>query len=119
MLLDTGKKTRLQATTRKYPIYFNYAYAETDKLIITLPDGYSLENVPEAVEAKLPWAKYARAVKMNGKELVMERLLQFNGIMFDPATYPELKTFFNKINAGDESQSVLRQSPAEAQKSAN
>jgi hypothetical protein len=119
VLLDTGKKTRLQATTRKYPIYFNYAYAETDKLIITLPDGYSLENVPEAVEAKLPWAKYARAVKMNGKELVMERLLQFNGIMFDPATYPELKTFFNKINAGDESQSVLRQSPAEAQKSAN
>jgi hypothetical protein len=118
-LLDTGKKTRLEAPTRKYPIYFNYDYEETDKVTITLPDGYTLESVPEGVEAKLPWAKYARTVKMDGKELTMERLLQFNGIMFNPATYPELKTFFARINTGDESQSVLKQPPAEAQKSAN
>ena len=116
VLLNTGNKTRLLATTRKYPIYINYAYAETDKLTITLPDGYSLENVPEAVEARLSFAKYSRAVNMNGKELVMERALQFNGIMFAPNRYPELRDFFTRINTGDESQSVLRLTVSDAQK---
>jgi hypothetical protein len=107
-LFNSVKKIRFEASTRKYPVYFPYAFMESDKIAIAIPEGYSAESVPEPREAKLPYANYSRTAKMNSKGLTMERVLQFNGIIFTPNLYPELKDFFTKVNTGDESQSVLR-----------
>jgi hypothetical protein len=115
-LFEAKKKTRLTAPSRKYPIYLPYAYLESDKITITVPDGYSVESVPERQEAKLPYARYARTAKVDGKNLVLERVLLFNGIFIDTSFYAEFKDFFGKVNAGDESQSVLRLATVDAQK---
>jgi len=43
-------------------------------------------------------------------------VLLFNGIYFDVSKYSELKSFFNKVQAGDEQQAVLRAGGVSAQK---
>jgi hypothetical protein len=46
----------------------------------------------------------------------MERTLRVNGILFQPDRYDQLRDFFAKVQAADDSQTVLRQAPVQAQK---
>ena len=102
---------------RKYPVYFPYAFGEVDRVNIKLPDGYTLENTPQAQTARLGYAGYQNLAQFDGKQLVTQRILQVNGIFFKLAQYPEVKDFFGKVQAGDEQQAVLIGGSINAQKS--
>lgn len=101
---------------RKFPVYFPYAFSESDRVNIKIPDGYSLETVPQEQAARLGYAVYQNLVQFDGKQLVTQRLLQVNGIFFRLELYPEVKDFFGKVRAGDEQQAVLRGGSTNAQK---
>jgi hypothetical protein len=45
---------------------------------------------------------------MENSQLTTQRTLLFNGIFFPIKQYPEIKDFFDKVQAGDEQQTVLR-----------
>lgn len=102
---------------RKYPVYFPYAFGEVDRVNIKLPDGYTLENAPQAQTARLGYAGYQNLAQFDGKQLVTQRILQVNGIFFKLDLYPEVKDFFGKVQAGDEQQAVLIGGSINAQKS--
>lgn len=102
---------------RKFPVYFPYAFAEVDRVNIRIPDGYTLENVPQAQTARLGYAGYQNVAQFDGKQLVTQRILQVNGIFFKLELYPEVKDFFSKVQAGDEQQAVLTGGSVNAQKS--
>jgi hypothetical protein len=92
---------------RKFPVYFPYAFGEVDKINITVPSGYTLENVPQQQTARLAYAAYQNVAQFDGKQVVTQRILQINGIFFRVEQYPEVKAFFSKVQAGDEQQAVL------------
>jgi hypothetical protein len=101
---------------RKFPVYFPYAFGEVDRVNIKIPDGYTLENVPQQQSARLGYAAYQNLAQFDGKQLVTQRLLQVNGIFFKLELYPEVKDFFTKVQAGDEQQAVLTGGSVNAQK---
>ena len=102
---------------RKFPVYFPYAFGEIDRVNIKLPDGYTLENVPQAQTVRLSYAGYQNLAQFDGKQLVTQRVLQVNGIFFKVELYPEVKDFFGKVQVGDEQQAVLTGGNINAQKS--
>jgi len=101
---------------RKFPVYFPYAFGEVDRVNIKLPEGYTLENVPQSQTARLGYAGYQNLTQFDGKQLVTQRILQVNGIFFKLEVYPEVKDFFGKVQAGDEQQAVLIGGSTSAQK---
>jgi hypothetical protein len=101
---------------RKYPVYFPYAFSESDRVNIKLPEGYTLENTPQAQTARLSYAGYQNLAQFDGKQLVTQRVLQVNGIFFRLEQYPEVKAFFGKVQVGDEQQAVLIGGSEHAQK---
>jgi hypothetical protein len=101
---------------RKFPVYFPYAFGEVDRVNIKLPDGYALENTPPEQAERLGYAGYQNLTQFDGKQLVTQRVLQVNGIFFRLEQYPEVKTFFGKVQAGDEQQAVLTGGSVHAQK---
>ena len=101
---------------RKFPVYFPYAFGEVDRVNISIPGGYTLENVPQQQNARLAYAAYQNVAQFDGKQLVTQRILQVNGIFFRVEQYPEVKTFFGKVQAGDEQQAVLTGGSVNAQK---
>ena len=115
-IVDSTRKARFTSPTRKYPIYFPYAYLQSDKITITLPDGYSAESLPELEDVRLPYAWFARKAHINGKALLFERSLLFNGVFVSTDRYLEFRDFFGKVNSADQAQSVLRSSLAAAEK---
>jgi hypothetical protein len=116
-LFQAKQKDAFKHADRKFPVYFAYAFAEIDKISIDIPAGYALESVPEHQDVNLPYARYQNMSQFDGKQLVTQRGLLFNGIFFDAGKYAELKDFFNKVQAGDEVQAVLRGGSINAQKS--
>jgi hypothetical protein len=111
---------------RKYPVYFPYAFSEFDNVTISLPQGYtpesvppnqdaSLETIPKKQEAPAKVAVYQSMGQFDGVHLVMQRALLFNGVYIPLEMYPNTKTFFNKVQAGDEQQAVLQNGGARAQ----
>ena len=102
---------------RKFPVYFPYAFGEVDRVNITIPGGYSLENTPQKQTARLGYAGYQNLSQFDGKQLITQRILQVNGIFFRLEQYPEVKDFFGKVQAGDEQQAVLTGGSIHAQTS--
>jgi hypothetical protein len=100
---------------RKFPIYFPYAFGEGDRVNMKIPSGYSLESVPQQQTARLNYAGYQNLAQFDGTTLVTQRVLQVNGIFFRLDVYSEFRDFFNKVQAGDEQQVVLREGAANAQ----
>ena len=109
--LDTFKHPE-----RKYPVYFEYPSSEYDSITATVPAGFTLETLPPQQEAALGYAKYQNTSQFDGHQLVMQRMLLFNGIYVPVNKYQELRGFFSKVQVGDEQQVVLHGGSANAQK---
>jgi hypothetical protein len=107
-LFQVKKKDAFKHAERKYPVYFPYAFGETDVIAIKFPSGYALEGNPQNQDVRLPYAAYQNVSRVQSGQLVTQRTLLFNGIFLDLKLYPEVKDFFNKVQAGDEQQAVLR-----------
>lgn len=107
-LFQVKQKEAFTHPDRKYPVYFPYAFIERDVVTIQFPSGYSLEGTPPVQHVSLPYAEYANTGKIDGNQLITQRELWLNGIFFPQANYAEVRDFFNKVQAGDEQQAVLR-----------
>jgi transglutaminase-like putative cysteine protease len=106
-LFQVRQKNAFQHNERKYPVYFPYAFAEADKIIVGIPAGFTLEGTAPDQNTKLPYAVYVMKSQLTGSQLVTERQLALNGIFFDTDHYGQMKDFFGKVQAGDEQQAVL------------
>jgi hypothetical protein len=115
-LFQARQMDAFKHSERKFPVYFPYAFGESDRVNITIPSEYTLETVPQEQSADLGYAAYQNLVQFDGKQLVTQRILQVNGIFFRLELYPEIKDFFSKVQAGDEQQAVLRGGSTNAQK---
>ena len=116
-LFQIRQKEAFSHADRKYPVYFPYPFTEYDIVNTKLPAGFTVESVPEQQNVSFEKiAKYINVSQFDGTQVVTERKLLFNGVFFPTEKYPELKTFFNKVQNGDEQQAILHGGNVSAQK---
>ncbi|HEY6307606.1 MAG TPA: DUF3857 domain-containing protein [Candidatus Angelobacter sp.] len=108
-LFQSKEKYTFRDATRKFPVYFPFAFAEVDRVTITVPQGYSVESLPEKTDATSAFARYQNLCQSDGRRILNQRVLVMNGLFFRPDDYSDLRGFFGKVQAGDEAQEVLRQ----------
>jgi len=114
-LFQPKQKRVLKSGTRKFPVYYNYAFSENDHMNLQLPEGYTLETLASPQSAATKFARYTTGAGTKGPYVNLDRSLRFNGVFFQPDRYEELRLFFAKVQAGDELQTVVRQSSGEPQ----
>ncbi len=116
-LFQSKENQAFAHSQRKYPLYFPYPFTENDRVTIKVPSGFTPESIPPAQDAKFAnTARYQNVSNFDGIQLDSQRQLAFNGIYFDLDKYSELKSFFGKVQAGDEQQAVLHGGNVSAQK---
>jgi hypothetical protein len=111
-LFPTKQKAIFRHAERKYPVYFPYAFSELDLTVIKLPSGYSVETIPEPIEDKPKFGMYRNSTKVSEDQIVNTRGLFISQFMFEPAQYSELKELFEKVETGDQLQTVLSSTTA-------
>jgi transglutaminase-like putative cysteine protease len=100
-LISRPGSTLLPAPRRANSLYFHYPYSEVDRVSVTVPDGYEVEHLPDPVVLDIGAAKYRASFTQTGTQVVYERLLVLDAIMFTVDEYPVVKQFFDRVSQAD------------------
>ena len=100
---------------RRYPVYFRFPWSEEDKVELTLPKGYVLDNAdrPAPIAAGLVSKHEVKMGITNDKTtLIYGRSFYFGGddaILFPVENYALLKQLFDGIHKADNHMITLKQ----------
>lgn len=104
---------------RRYPIYFHFPWSEEDKVTISLPQDYVLDNAdrPNGIRAgEICRHDISMGVTNDQKTLVYTRTFFFGGkdmLLFPAANYDQLKRLFDEIHKADNHLITLKQPGSE------
>ena len=96
----------LTAPTRRHPVVLgNNAYSETVR--VQLPQGFTVDEVPDPVKIQTPFGSYATSYEVKGTELIFKRQLSQQATTIAAADYEMVRKFFESIRAAENAPVVL------------
>lgn len=95
---------------RKVPVEFPYPYTMTINAILTIPEGYQVEEMPQSIRFGMEDGsmKCTYTIAQTENQLTLNYHLRFNKITFTQAEYPTLKTYWETLVKKNTEQIVLK-----------
>jgi hypothetical protein len=91
---------------RKHPVVLDAsAYTETVK--IKLPEGFDVDELPDPVKLDAPFGSYSTTYEVKDGQLHFRRAFQTRATTIPPDNYPQVRSFFERIRAAEQSPVVL------------
>ncbi|HVG19360.1 MAG TPA: DUF3857 domain-containing protein [Blastocatellia bacterium] len=92
--------------TRKHPVVLeSNAYTETVK--VTLPEGFEVDELPDAMKIDAPFGTYATNYVVKDGQLNFTRSLILRGATIPVKDYANVRGFFEKMRAAEQAPVVL------------
>jgi len=96
----------LTSADRKHPVVLRAnAYAETTR--IALPDGFTVDEVPDAVKLETSFGSYVTSYEVKNNELLFKRQLLQRATTIPASQYSQVKKFFEGIRTAEQAPVVL------------
>ena len=110
MLFDAVTENPFKLEKREYPVDFAIPIEETYMLNLTVPDGYTVESMPEKSVVKLPEkaCNFTYTASLNSGKITVTSRLKINKIVYTEAEYEYLKEFYNLMIQKHAEQIVLK-----------
>ncbi len=110
LLYDQIKENPFKVSERKYPIDYGYA---RDKMIIvnyTIPQGYTVSNLPTTTNMKLPdnAGSFTCKAGVVADKITIQYKLSINKPLILQTEYPDLREFYNQVVAKQAEPIVLK-----------
>jgi hypothetical protein len=103
-----GKHPFVAEEKRTTPVDVHYPRTEQDEVFYHLPEGFTMESGPQNAKASWPdHALLAIAASATGDTVKVNRMLVYNYTILNPADYPQLHDFYQKVATADQQQLVL------------
>lgn len=98
-LFLTKRENPFKLAERKYPVDFATAWRDVNRVSIDIPEGYSVEKLPEPLAIALPnnLGVFKYQVSQNGNKVKSVSILEFNSGMIPSEYYAYLKDFYSKL----------------------
>ena len=95
--------------TREYPIDFEYPRKTTMRISMMLPEGYTVESLPQSAIYQLPENLGEFKFLCNGNDSMVQVSINFdlNRAYVSPTHYEYIKEFFNQVVIKESEQVVL------------
>jgi Transglutaminase-like superfamily/Domain of Unknown Function with PDB structure (DUF3857) len=110
MLFFTEEHNPFTKETREYPIDFGFPYQDRYVFTITIPEGYEIASVPEALtmgmEENIGSFRYNSVVKGNMIQLGISLDINYSNVSQD--FYKTIRDFFGKMIAKQNEKIVLK-----------
>lgn len=99
LLFLTKRKNPFKVDERKYPIDFATAWQDKNIISINIPEGYTVEKLPETLAIGLPenYGVFKYKVTQVGNKIKTISMLQFNSSVIPVEYYVSLKDFYGKL----------------------
>lgn len=113
MQFFTDRQNPFKADQRLYPVDFGTLRDEVTSVTLTLPTGYSVEELPKSVILDLPNSagRYAFNATLHGNVLFLSSRLQLRKTEYMPEEYAGLRELFTRSLAKHTEPLVLRRTP--------
>ncbi len=108
-IFEVNEKPTFPHEKRDLPVYFEYTDAVMDAVRVKFPASLSLESVPAAEE--VPFQKvalYTLKAETTPTTVTVRRSFLLGDIVFSKDQFPELRTFYNKLETKDQEPIVLK-----------
>jgi hypothetical protein len=92
--------------TRQLPVKLS-ARLRKDLVTIKLPEGFTVDEMPDRVEVESSYGTYRASWKTGNGSVTFEQLLEVKDTIADAAEYPRIKDFFDKVSGGQGAPVVL------------
>ena len=106
-----GEKSRGTLETkepRQFPIEFEGPVFDTDNFEITLPAGYTVDELPPPVDADFGFASYHAKSEVKGNVLAYSRTFEIKELSVPVSKAPELKKFYRIIASDERNTAILK-----------
>ncbi|HAR35746.1 MAG TPA: hypothetical protein DCR87_02335 [Acidobacteria bacterium] len=97
-----------QKGERKYPLMLPGVGTSRDELEIVLPDGYSLETLPEPMNWSSSFADYHCRLELKGGVLFLERQLRIKEDLLPPSRFQEALEIFRMLSVEERRRLLLK-----------
>lgn len=105
---EYGTDAMFTSSTRKYDVYFQFPWSESDDVTIKLPDNYSLDSAdtpaPVFDNDGISSLKISMSVNERNKSLIFKRNFFFGGrrkILFPARSYEAVKNLWDAFHKAD------------------
>ena len=108
-----GREPFVKDANRLEPVDMHYAEKTTDTVVYHLPAGYNVEGAPQ--DANDLWKEHAQYILKSqtaAGQITVDRLLARAFDLADAKEYEDLRGFYQKVAASDQSDVVLTLAPS-------
>jgi hypothetical protein len=108
-VFQATEKPWFPAASRSNAVDFRYPWQEADEVHVTLPEGVVVEKIAQDDSLALAFARYRVQHRQEAANKIYARRDFIMGVgLLQPASYKELKEFFDKIASDDAQATSLR-----------
>ncbi|MDP9038985.1 MAG: DUF3857 and transglutaminase domain-containing protein [Acidobacteriota bacterium] len=93
---------------RTVPINLDKTFQATDDYTIELPEGFAVDELPQAVKLDVGFAAYQSSAEVKGRILHYTRTYTVREVLLPASRYGELQKLSSTIAADEESHAVLK-----------
>ncbi|HEY0758092.1 MAG TPA: DUF3857 domain-containing protein [Acidisarcina sp.] len=112
---EASSKPLFSLERRELPVDLHFPYLLRDTVKLKLPAQYAAESVPKDANFPLPHeAVFVESYRLNADGYTQDRQLVLANVFFDVKEYPQLRDFYQKMNAQDQQQVILKAEPQTA-----
>jgi len=86
---------------RNNALFLRYGWTDSDTIELTVPPGYSVEQLPTPIELDAGALRYRVTFAFAGDKLFCQRTLSVRAIYLAPEQYAAAKTFFDRVKQAD------------------
>jgi hypothetical protein len=93
---------------RVQPVDIDYGYVDIDTMVVTIPEGYEIETLPQQVNEVTPLGELSQTFEASDNAVtIVTRILMRDG-SYPASDYPTLRTFKTAVKKAYEQRIVLR-----------
>ena len=109
LILVPMKETPFKDETRELPVEFPYKQAETMNTMITLPEGYQVEEAPKPIILKADGLTVRIMGTVSDDNVVqMQYKMNLSKLFYSNAEYQDLKAFFDQVVEHNKNMLVIK-----------
>jgi hypothetical protein len=97
-----------QSETRRYPLFFPYAFKWVDHVSVELKKGFRVESMPSSHERTLSSIGIRTAVTQDADRLELRKTFNLETTYIPASYYASLRVFVEEVRSYDEEKVVLR-----------
>lgn len=110
MFSERYKENPFVSAERKYPVEMPYAFDETYVLLMDVPKGYTIDEMPKSTKVKFNEDEgyFEYIIDKDANQLRLRSRLYFNKATFMPEDYQSLRDFFAHVVKKQNEQVVFK-----------